>query len=148
MRALGAVATVLGVLVVLAAAAGCGGDTDALNEVRPLAPDSLRSWMIQGRQMLILDTRPDSAYAAGHIPSAAPAGGHTLPELRDLLPLDHHEPIVFYNQDGTAPATGVDLAREASEHFGFPLVYRLEGGLDGWVAEGHPVDGLRAPHGR
>lgn len=117
---------------------------ESVSEVRPLAPDTLVSWMETGRAMVLLDTRPESLYTAGHLPGAIWAGRRTIPELRDVLPMDHSEPIVFYNQDGEPPVVGEDPAREASERYGFPLVYRLQGGMNGWAEEGRAVDGYRA----
>jgi rhodanese-related sulfurtransferase len=138
----------MGVLALAAALGACSmRSEESVSEVKPLAPDSLAAWMETGRHVVLLDTRAESLYTAGHLPGAVWAGGRTIPELRDVLPLDHHEPIVFYNQDGEPPVAGEDPAREASERYGFPLVYRLQGGMNAWAGEGRPVDGYRAVGG-
>ena len=129
-------------LIAAGIVAGCGTPrSEHVQSARPLSPDTLRAWMEAGRQIVLLDTRPDSLHRQRSLPGAFPAAGRTIPELRQVLPMDHTVPIVFYNQDGNAPLAGEDPAREAAERYGFPLVYRLEGGLDRWQALGYPVDG-------
>jgi hypothetical protein len=46
------------------------------------------------------------------------------------------------NTDGVPPAPGQDLSVEARA-FGFPRVFWLDGGVEGWQRAGHPVNGSR-----
>ncbi len=144
-RPAAALALVLAAALALTAlAGGCGNPEREPFEVHALSPDTLHAWMQSGHPLVLLDTRPDSLYRAERIGGAIPAAGRTIPDLREVMPLDHTAAVVFYNADGNPPVAGEDPAREAAERYGFPHVYRLEGGLRAWIARGYTVDGMRS----
>ncbi len=77
----------------------------------------------------ILDTRPETQYAAGHIPNAKNVPHE---KLRDALcELDPKKPVVTYCNKGT---TG-NAAQNILLNHGFSEVYNLSGGFSHYAAE-------------
>lgn len=135
------------VVTVCLAAASCSRD-EATPEVAWLEPDSLHVWMLENRPMLLIDARPLAEYDKRHLPGSVAAGSRTIPELREVLPLDPGVPLVIYTERGVVPADSLDLAATAVQRYRFPKVFRLRGGLRAWEETGHPLDGhavLRGP---
>lgn len=129
-------------LFAMVAVAGCGVSKKH-PDARPLAPDSLQSWLGAGKRVALLDASPDSLYERAHLSGASPVFGRRVNELSALLPVDPTIPVVIYNRTGVRPAPPEDLAYEAAVVYGFSLIYWLEGGLDAWRARGYEVDGTR-----
>lgn len=133
------------VLVLAAALWACGGGGSGHSDKTPrgpgVSPDSLRAWIDNERDLVLLDTQPESLYTAGHLPGAVWAGNKKADALGDVLPRDPHLTIVVYNKDGVPPK-GHDLAAEIL-WIGFPRVYWLQGGLEAWREQGYDVDGSR-----
>lgn len=125
-----------------AAAVGCAGGDGGRNAPGLVSADTLAAWLADERAVTVLDTQPDSAFDAAHLPTAIRAHRLRITDLREVLPRDPAVPIVVYNADGAPPAPGEDLAREAAA-YGFSGVYWLDGGLNAWKARGFNVDGSR-----
>lgn len=109
--------------------------------VGAISPDSLHAWMEEGRPLLLLDLRPREEFDRRHLPGATPAAGRSVPELAGILPADPDVPLVVYGDIVPADQEAPDLADEAAGTYGFPHVYRLEGGLEAWARAGYDLDG-------
>ena len=119
-------------------ATGCGGGGA---EVRALSPDSLAVWLAEARPVVILDTRARNRFEAMHLPGAVAAEGRTVSQLKDVLPLDPAIPVVVYGLGDPLEPNAYDVAGHAAGTYGFPLVYRLEGGIRVWSERGYEADG-------
>lgn len=131
-----------GLLAVALLAVACGG-SGKHPDARPLSPDSLKTWLDEGRAVALLDASPDSLFQRAHLSGAVAVAGYRVNELNAVLPVDPTVPVVIYNRNGVRPEPLHDLAYEAAVAYGFPLIFWLEGGLEAWRARGFPVDGAR-----
>ena len=99
--------------------------------------------MIEEENLMILDIREESEYAAGHIENAVlvPRGtieGAADPQYKkrnDELCIAHERPIVLYCATGGRSA----MATYTLQEMGFSQVYNLLGGFELWEAEDYPV---------
>jgi rhodanese-related sulfurtransferase len=85
----------------------------------------------------VVDVRDRFEYASGHVPSALhipinPVTGFMA--RKGELPED--KPIIFVCAVGQRSA----LACEVAASMGFTNIFNLEGGTDGWVKAGKPVE--------
>ncbi|MDH3325702.1 MAG: rhodanese-like domain-containing protein [Gammaproteobacteria bacterium] len=93
--------------------------------------------------LLILDIREESEYAAGHIENAVLVPRGTLEGAADSayksrnpeLCQAHDRPIVVYCASGGRSA----LAAFTLTQMGFETVYNLWGGIELWASEDHPI---------
>jgi len=120
---------------------GGSGSGDKTPRGPGIPPDTIQAWIQDERDLVLLDTQPESLFTAGHLPGAVWAGDRKADALSDVLPRDLALTIVVYNQEGVPPA-GHDLAAEIL-WIGFPRVYWLQGGLQAWRERGYDVDGSR-----
>ena len=94
-------------------------------------------------ELLILDIREESEYAAGHIENAVLVPRGTLEGAADPaykkrnpeLCQAHERPIVVYCATGGRSA----MAAMTLTQMGFETVYNLWGGIELWDSEEHPV---------
>jgi len=90
-----------------------------------------------GGEVVLLDVRAPRAYASGHIKGAVSIPIGDLPRrLPDLRPVT--QPIVTYCRCPDEITSLTAARRLASQ--GIEGVRALEGGYDGWVAAGGPVE--------
>jgi len=94
-------------------------------------------------ELLILDIREESEYAAGHIENAVLVPRGTLEGAADPaykkrhaeLCQAHERPIVVYCATGGRSA----MAAQTLTQMGFETVYNLWGGIELWDSEEHAV---------
>lgn len=97
-------------------------------EVDHVTPAELAGWIIEGRSdYRLIDLRAEQDFAAYHIPTAERV---PLPELADY-PWLRNEKIVLYSDGGIHAAQAWFLLRAQ----GYPGVYTIRGGLEGWKDE-------------
>lgn len=108
--------------------------------VRSVSPDTLTAWLSAGRRLVLFDSRPDSLYDQGHVPGSVRAHGKSIPQLRDVLPFGPDVPIVVVESD----STGENALASRLAAYGFPVVFRLAGGVRAWRDHGYQLDGYRA----
>jgi hypothetical protein len=97
-----------------------------------VTPAALRQALADGEEIAVLDVREAGVFAHRHILFAAPAPAWRLEQLIDRLVPRRGTRIVLVDGDGT-------LAHEAAAklvRLGWPNVSVLEGGTEGWAAEG------------
>ncbi len=95
----------------------------------------------EAKQMLqdgshVIDVREPHEYNDGHVPGAALIPVNTVFARREELPKDGK--IIFVCAVGQRSALACEMAAAA----GFPpeALYNLEGGTEGWIKAGEPVE--------
>lgn len=120
---------------------------DFVNEARKviqeISIDDFIDLLEEDPDVMILDIREESEYAAGHIENAVlvPRGtleGAADPNYKKRHPelcRAHERPIVIYCSTGGRST----MAAATLYAMGFKTVYNLIGGFDLWEAEDYPV---------
>lgn len=95
-----------------------------------LAPEELKSWLDEGRDIIVLDTRNDYETVDGHFETATLLPIENFTELKQaaksaLNDMDKTKPIVTYCTGGVR----CEKAGMAIEDLGFEQVYQLDGGI-------------------
>ena len=108
---------------------------EALQKIPQLAPAELQSRLEAGEQIVVIDVREPDEFAQGKIP-----GAFTIPrgvlemQVDGRLPLE--STVVLYCGAGARSA----LACKSLAEMGYDKVENLEGGFNGWVGSGLPVE--------
>jgi rhodanese-related sulfurtransferase len=98
-----------------------------------VAPQEAIRMMNQGAT--VLDLRPQSAYADGHISGARHFEAAQILEAADSLKRYKERPLILYCDRGTLAAAALrTLSRQ-----GFTRVVTLRGGVAAWRAENLPL---------
>jgi rhodanese-related sulfurtransferase len=102
-------------------------------------PSQVEQARAADRSLLVLDVRSSGEFAPGHIPGSRwLARGRLELGIAELAP-DRETPIVTVCDNGARGA----LAAATLRNLGYPRAQYLDGGLDGWRAEGRRlVEGL------
>lgn len=116
---------------------------EARQQIEEISIDDLLELIEEEPDLMILDVREESEYAAGHIEDAVlvPRGtleGAADPNYKKRHPelcQAHERPIVVYCSTGGRSA----MAAATLRAMGFDMVYNLMGGFDLWEAEDYPV---------
>jgi rhodanese-related sulfurtransferase len=91
--------------------------------------DTLADWIIKGRKdFVLLDVRPQQAFAAGHIPSAQSMPLTYLVERQTLRRLPRERKILVYSNGSREASQAVVMLRLAGLE-----AYALLGGYDFWT---------------
>lgn len=97
-----------------------------------IAPEVLKTWLDQGKDITLLDTRNDYEYRFGSFRGAINLHIHHFTELPESIQwLDHEKPVVMF-------CTGGVRCEKAALHMlnaGFSEVYQLDGGILGFFAK-------------
>jgi hydroxyacylglutathione hydrolase len=94
----------------------------------------LRERLSRGAAPLVLDTRQESEWQAGHIPGAVHVENGRL--AVDDLPFDVEQPIALHCQHGPRAMAGISvLARR-----GYRNLTLVKGGFAAWAEAGYPVE--------
>ena len=83
---------------------------------------------------VVIDVREPHEYNAGHVPDAALIPVNTVYARREELPRD--KDVIFVCAVGQRSALACEMAAAA----GLTRLFNLEGGTDGWIKAGLPVD--------
>jgi UPF0176 protein len=96
------------------------------NRARDISPAELKTWLDEGRDIILLDTRNDYEYRFGTFKGAINLHMKNFGELPEAVQnLDKHKPLVMF-------CTGGIRCEKASAymlHHGFDKVFHLEGGI-------------------
>ena len=117
---------------------------EARARVKHVSSDQLVDMMDDSKDLLIVDVREESEYAAGHIPGALLVPRGTLegaadknyPKRDPILCDARDRRLVLYCASGGRSAMAADTLNQ----MGFGEVYNLAGGWDNWVADDNPVE--------
>lgn len=100
-------------------------------------PETLASWLEEGRDVQIIDVRTDAEHSRECLPGAVHAPGFSIAAVADP-----HRPIVVHCSGRTRSILGSRTLRM----LGFENVWALENGTMGWVLDGREVErGARRP---
>lgn len=124
-------------LLTLLAAASCRtvGVSMTKGGYAEVAPTIANEMVLDSRQVVILDVRPEKEYRGGrgHIAGAINAPFETIErQLPELLPYQN-DTVLVYGQteaDGALAARLLTLA-------GFRNIVHISGGLEGWIERGY-----------
>lgn len=90
--------------------------------------------MISRDDVALIDVREPHEYNAGHVPGARLIPVNSVFARRDELPQDKE--IIFVCGVGQRSALACEMAAAA----GFSRLHNLEGGTEGWIKAGLPVE--------
>jgi rhodanese-related sulfurtransferase len=97
---------------------------DAKTRVREITVDQTRAWLAQNPEVVLLDVREDSEWAAGHAAEAVHLGKGVLErDLEKMFP-DPHTEIIMYCGGGYRSVLACDVA----QRMGYRSVHSLIGG--------------------
>ena len=98
-----------------------------------LAPQDVIRLMNHGA--LVIDLRPQEAFAAGHLNGAKQMTGEQILKAGETLKKHMEKPLVVYDDTGSV---GISAARQLAAQ-GFTKAFNLKGGLAAWRAENLPL---------
>ena len=106
------------------------------SRVRETSVPEVKRRLDAGEQLLLLDVREESEWAAGHLPGAIHLGkGVVERDAEELLPDDRAE-IILYCGGGFRSA----LAADNLQKMGYTNVLSMDGGFRAWREAGLPVE--------
>jgi rhodanese-related sulfurtransferase len=98
-------------------------------------PAALAAAISRTPAIRLLDVRTPGEFEAAHIPGAYNVPLDTLHEHADEIRLAVEEPVILICQSGGRARKAEEALRSA----GMDQLHVLAGGVNGWVAAGHPV---------
>lgn len=101
-----------------------------------LAPERLSELLTEHPELRILDVRTPGEYEAVHIRGAYNVPLDTLGEHGPEIRVHVNEPVVLVCQSGQRARR----AEEALKLAGMPNLHVLDGGVNGWIGAGLPVE--------
>jgi rhodanese-related sulfurtransferase len=90
---------------------------------------------LMNQNALVLDLRPQEAFAAGHVTGARHMPSDQIAKAGETLKNKKDKPIVVYCESGTVAASAV---RELVAQ-GFTKVFSLRGGISAWRTDNLPL---------
>ncbi len=109
---------------------------DAKSRVRETDVDGYKKMLSDGTNPLLIDTREDSEWAAGHAAGAVHLSkGIIERDIEGKVP-DKSAPMVLYCGGGFRSA----LAADVLQRMGYTNVISLDGGWRAWQESGMPVE--------
>ncbi len=109
---------------------------DAKRRIREVTIDDVKKYREAGLDFVLVDTREESEWAAGHAEGAIHLGkGIIERDIEQTIP-DPDKKIVLYCGGGYRSA----LAAETLEKMGYTDVFSMDGGWRAWKAAGMPVE--------
>jgi len=108
---------------------------DAKSRVKEADFRDIKKRLDAGEKMILVDTREDSEWARGHIPSAVHLGKGVIErDIEKTIP-DKNASLVLYCGGGFRSA----LAADNLQKMGYKNVISMDGGWRGWTEAGFPV---------
>jgi rhodanese-related sulfurtransferase len=109
---------------------------DAKSRVREFGIEEYRARLARGEHWVLIDTREDHEWEAGHLPDAIHISkGIIEREIEAAFP-DKATPLVLQCGGGFRSA----LAADNLQKMGYTNVVSLDGGYRDWVERGLPVE--------
>jgi len=106
-----------------------------------ITPQTLRGWMAEGRDLIVIDTLPEEVYRKRHLPGARNACVYEVvfPQRVEEIVPDRSREIVVYGS--SSASNDAVAAADKLVRLGYAKVYGLNGGLAAWGAAGYPLEG-------
>ncbi len=109
---------------------------DAKRRIREVTIDDVQKYREAGLDFVLIDTREESEWAAGHAEGAIHLGkGIIERDIEQTIP-DPDQKIVLYCGGGYRSA----LAADTLEKMGYTEVFSMDGGWRAWKAAGMPIE--------
>jgi rhodanese-related sulfurtransferase len=108
---------------------------DARKNIREVSIDEVKSRLDRGAQILLVDVREESEFAADHLPGAIHLGKGIIERDIEARVPDPSTPMVLYCGGGFRSA----LAAEALQKMGYTDVLSMDGGIRGWRERAFPL---------
>jgi len=109
---------------------------DAKKRIREITPEEVRSRQAKGEGMILVDTREDREWDAGHIAGARHIGRGVIErDITREIP-DKSAEIVLYCGGGFRSA----LAADNLQKMGYTNVRSMSGGWREWLARAYPTE--------
>lgn len=99
------------------------------------AEDFYQEYVNNKDKYIFMDVRGPEAYNSLHAEGSYNQPLHTLYNEHKNLPRNKDKKIILICSGGVASG----VAYSYLEHYGFRNIYRIDGGIESWVAEGLPV---------
>ena len=109
---------------------------DAKSRVRETDIAGYKKMLAQGEKVLLIDTREDSEWAAGHAAGALHLSKGIIERDIEAKVPDKQTPMVLYCGGGFRSA----LAADNLQKMGYQNAISLDGGWRAWQQSGLPVD--------
>jgi rhodanese-related sulfurtransferase len=110
--------------------------TEAKNNVQETDVSTVWKRMEANNELLLIDVREESEYAAAHVPGAVHIGKGILErEIERFMP-DTDQEIILYCQGGFRSA----IAAESLGRMGYTQVISMDGGFREWAQAGLPIN--------
>lgn len=109
---------------------------DALKSVKEVTAEEVRAMQESGEAFVLVDTREDREWQAGHAAGAHHIGRGVIErDIESRIP-DHGTKIVLYCGGGYRSA----LAAESIQKMGYDNVFSMAGGWRDWCEKGFPTE--------
>ncbi len=110
---------------------------DALTRVREISPEDTLAKQERGESFLLIDTREDSEWAAGHIKGAIHVGRGVIERDIEKLAPELGTELVLYCGGGFRSALAADMLQK----MGYTNVTSMADGWRGWKERQFPIEG-------
>jgi len=105
----------------------------------------LRRWMNAGRDFVLVDTLPPSAFAKAHLPGAINIVSDAILERAPCELPDRARDVVVYCASAKCKRAG--LSAERLDRLGYRRVHHFIGGKRDWRETGFALEETEAGHG-
>ncbi|HVZ40066.1 MAG TPA: rhodanese-like domain-containing protein [Candidatus Kapabacteria bacterium] len=109
---------------------------DAKSRIREITPEEVHAMLERGDDFLLVDTREESEWKAGHIAGAVHLGKGIIERDIEARVPDSDRAIVLYCGGGFRSA----LAADNLQKMGYTNVLSMSEGWRGWGARGYPTE--------
>ena len=109
---------------------------DAKSRVKQIDIEGYKKLAASGEKLLLVDTREDSEWAAGHAAGAVHLSKGVIERDIETRAPDKKAKLVLYCGGGFRSA----LAADALQKMGYENVISLDGGWRAWTGAGLPVE--------
>lgn len=106
--------------------------------IKPIETGTLRTWLQEGRDFVLIDTLPATVFAGGHLPGAINLPSDDILEQASARLPDRDATLVVYCASATCKRAGLSAGR--LEQLGYTHIFHYQEGKKGWLAEGTPLE--------
>src|SRR5262245_36695376 len=109
---------------------------EAKRRIRETNVPAVKERQERGEKFVLIDTREESEWQAGHLPGAIHMSKGTIErDIEKRIP-DKDAPIVLYCGGGFRSA----LAADNLQKMGYTNVISMDGGIRAWREAGYPIE--------
>lgn len=108
--------------------------------IQRIDTETLRTWQVEGRDFVLVDTLPSATFVEGHLPGAINIVSDDILAQTPKRLTDQNAAIVVYCASATCKRA--DLSARRLEHLGYTRIFHYEGGKKAWVTAGLPLEAV------